>query len=201
LLLPVLCWVAIGLVTSAFAEGHDPLYPLRVVGAGVVLFLYRKSYMEFFARPSVWSWPLGAAVGAVWLLPILDAPLAAEATAPVPTWSSAAYWAWVVCRVVGAVILIPVCEELAFRGYLARFLTKRDFWDVSLRSISLLAIALSSLAFGLIHDRWLLGALTGVAYALLVRSTGKLADAIAAHAASNAVIAAWVLSTGNFQYW
>ena len=59
----------------------------------------------------------------------------------------------------------------------------------------------SSLAFGLVHDRWLLGALTGVVYALVLRRSAKLVDPILAHASSNLVIAVWVLATGNWQHW
>jgi exosortase E/protease (VPEID-CTERM system) len=201
LLLPVLCWIGIGLVTSTFSEGHDPLYALRVVGSGLVLALYRDSYRAWLVRPALLSFGVGAAVGVAWLLPLPGAPSADSIVLPVPEWSAAAYASWIAFRIVGAVVVVPSCEELAFRGYLMRWLTKREFWDVPFASVSLFAITLSSLVFGLLHDRWLLGAASGVVYAWLVRRSGRLSDGVAAHAASNLVIAAWVLATGQFQHW
>jgi exosortase E/protease (VPEID-CTERM system) len=201
LLLPLLIWTGMGLVTSSFADAHDPLYSLRVLGAGGVLFYFRDSYREWLQRPTWPSWLVGAAVGMAWLLPLPGAPTAADAATPIPDASDPVYFAWVAARVCGAVAIIPLCEELAFRGYFLRWLTRREFWEVSLQKVSFLSIALTSFAFGLIHSRWLAGALTGVVYALLVRRSGKLADGIVAHAMSNLVIAVWVLATGNFQHW
>lgn len=59
----------------------------------------------------------------------------------------------------------------------------------------------SSLAFGAVHAQWSLAIATGIVYALLLKRSSKLIDAIYAHAASNLVITGWVLSTGAYQHW
>jgi len=194
---PLLAWIAVSLALSALSNGHDPLYVVRVVLTGGLLWAYRDTYAALVTWPSGLAWIVGAVVGVGWLL----IPTTAESVPPVETWSDPAYYAWLASRTVGAVLVIPIAEELAFRGYLARFLTKRDFALLSFRDVSPLAILGSSVAFGALHERWELAALTGVAYALLARSSGRLIDAVAAHAASNAVIATWVLTTNSWQHW
>jgi membrane protease YdiL (CAAX protease family) len=57
--------------------------------------------------------------------------------------------------VFGAVVVIPICEELAFRGWLLRWLIARDFTRVSMKAWTPLALVGSSLAFGALHHRWI----------------------------------------------
>ncbi len=52
-----------------------------------------------------------------------------------------------------------------------------------------------------VHTQWLAAAIAGLAYAWLYMRTGRLWTAILAHAVTNAALAAWVLSTGQWQYW
>jgi membrane protease YdiL (CAAX protease family) len=55
--------------------------------------------------------------------------------------------------------------------------------------------------FGALHARWLAGALAGMLYAVAVYRRGELADAVLAHATTNALIAAYVLATGTWSLW
>jgi len=194
---PLLAWIAVSLVLSSLSNGHDPFYGVRVLVTGAILWHYRSEYASLLVRPSLLAWAVGTAVGVVWLL----VPTQAESVIPLETWSDPAYYLWLVTRTLGAVVIIPLAEELAFRGYLARLLTKRDFLGVPLSQLSPLGILGSSLAFAALHERWELAAATGILYAGLCRHRGQLMDAIAAHAASNAVIAIWVLATQNWQHW
>jgi CAAX prenyl protease-like protein len=57
-----------------------------------------------------------------------------------------------------------------------------------------LALAGSSLAFGMMHQRWIAATLAGAIYALLMYRTNRLSDAIVAHAASNALIVLWAIA-------
>jgi CAAX prenyl protease-like protein len=111
-------------------------------------------------------------------------------------------WTWIGFRVVAAVITVPIAEELAFRGYLARRFMSWDFDSVRSTSLTALPVALSSLAFGLMHGRqWLVGALAGLAYALALRWRGRIGDAVAAHAVTNLLLAVWVLGFGDWAQW
>jgi CAAX prenyl protease-like protein len=99
------------------------------------------------------------------------------------------------------VSVVPIIEELAFRGFLARRLASRDFDALPPERITLPAIFGSALAFGLLHRRPVAGTLAGVAYALVYRRRGKLADAVVAHAATNAILLAVAAALGRWDLW
>ncbi|HSR09992.1 MAG TPA: CAAX prenyl protease-related protein, partial [Thermodesulfobacteriota bacterium] len=98
-------------------------------------------------------------------------------------------------------VVVPIAEELAFRGYLLRRFVSADFEAVSPRRVSWIAIVASSALFGALHSRWVAGTLAGMLYAAAFRRRGKIADAIFAHAVTNALIAAEVLLFGHWGLW
>lgn len=108
---------------------------------------------------------------------------------------------WLCFRLIGAVAIAPITEELAFRGYLLRRLVAADFTAVSYRHLKLLPLLVSSLVFGALHQNFLGGVLAGVLFALAQARRGRLADAMLAHAVSNALIAVYVLLSGNWGLW
>jgi CAAX prenyl protease-like protein len=109
---------------------------------------------------------------------------------------------WIMFRVAAAVITVPLAEELAFRGYLTRRLMSRDFTAIPFVSLSLLAVSLSSLTFGIMHgQRWLVGMVAGMTFAAVLRRRGRMGDAVVAHAVSNLLLAAWVLARGDWGLW
>jgi CAAX prenyl protease-like protein len=101
---------------------------------------------------------------------------------------------WLALRAFGAVIMVPVAEELAFRGFLHRWLISRNFESVPIGQISMFAFGVSSLLFGLMHERWIAGALSGAVFAIAMYRTNRLSDPIAAHMTTNAVICAWAIT-------
>ena len=76
--------------------------------------------------------------------------------------------------------MVPIAEELAFRGLLHRWLISRRFETVAFAQFSWLALVVSSLLFGFMHQRWIAGALAGAVFALVMYRSGRLSDAIAA---------------------
>jgi CAAX prenyl protease-like protein len=108
---------------------------------------------------------------------------------------------WLLFRVLGSVLTVPLAEELAFRGYLTRRLIRADFQEVPLGRFTWLSFLISSAVFGALHGRWLAGTLAGMIYALALYRRGRLADAVLAHATTNALIAAYVLTTGTWSLW
>lgn len=203
-LVPFLAILAASFVSKA-ASGHfEWLYPLRFVAAAIALWLYRRELKQLDWRVS-WLAPItGAAVFGLWLIPSLwiqsnePSPFGEALTTLSPT----ARWSWIVFRIAAAVITIPVAEELAFRGYLTRRIVNRDFDQVPFSKITWLSIAISSLAFGLMHGpQWYVGILAGLAYAGLTKRKGRLSEAITAHATTNLLLAIWVLSRGDWSQW
>jgi CAAX prenyl protease-like protein len=109
---------------------------------------------------------------------------------------------WIAVRAVTAVVVVPIAEELAFRGYLARRLMSADVEDVPLKSLTVVAIVVSSLVFGAMHGHmWLAGAVAGMVFAWVAKKRNRLGEAVAAHATANLLIALWVFCSGDFGMW
>ena len=201
-LVPLLSLIAAALVTGSFARSVDHLYAIRILAALAMLWVFRRAYLELEYRFSPVSISIGLLVGVGW---IAAAPSATGAgseirasLATLPVWL---FWIWIGFRAFGSIVVVPVCEELAFRGYLLRYVISRDFTSVSYRSYTPLAVFVSSLLFGLVHERWFAAALAGLCYAFVQIRTGRLFDAIVAHAVSNAAVAIWIAWSGDFSLW
>ncbi|MCH8179888.1 MAG: CAAX prenyl protease-related protein [Proteobacteria bacterium] len=110
-------------------------------------------------------------------------------------------WGLIAVRWVGAALMVPVMEELFWRGFLMRWVDNPDFEKVDPASVSLKAIALSTLVFMLAHTLWLGAIVAGLAYALLYRYTRSLWAAVLAHAVTNGVLGVWVVVHGNWAFW
>jgi exosortase E/protease (VPEID-CTERM system) len=191
-LVPFLALLATALVSEAFETVPGAYYPLRVAAAALVLLAFRKHYRELWQRPGVASVALGVSVGVAWLvLAARHAPEEASAAL------DAGFW-WKALRLAGAVVVVPVCEELAFRGFLQRRLVAKEFDRVPPSAWTPVSLLVAALAFGLMHEQPLAGTLAGLAFGLAQIRGKRVADAVLAHAAANATLAAAVLVTGNF---
>src|SRR5262249_9151685 len=105
---------------------------------------------------------------------------------------------WIAAWLVGFVIVTPLAEEIAFRGYLMRRLIATDFQSVPLGKFTWFSFLVSSAIFGLLHGQWLAGTFAGMAYAGVVYRTGRLRDAVVAHAVTNGLLAAVGFATGHW---
>lgn len=109
---------------------------------------------------------------------------------------------WIAIRVVAAVVTVPIAEELAFRGFLLRRIISPAFLTAEPQSVTLFAVLISSVAFGVLHQgRWLAGAIAGVLYACAFLRCGRIGDAVAAHATTNALIAVYVVLWSKWSMW
>lgn len=205
-LLPFLAIVATQMLGGAASTGttsFDLTYPLRVLAAVAVLVACRRSYGDVRATCSWTAVGGGVFVFALWMA-LEPAPDAAKQEAfgtALHALSPGLMALWLAFRVVGAVVTVPIAEELAFRGFLHRRLVDAEFDRVSFRHFTWIAFLVSSLLFGVMHGRWVAGTLAGMCYALVMYRRGELGDAIAAHAITNAMIAAYVLTTGHWLLW
>ena len=183
-IVPFIVYMLSGIVAAAFWTDPEMGYPLRVVMMGAAVWWFRKTIVTYLERPGAVAVLAGLFVGVLW---IWTAP-ASDQPAAVLVLPTAALIAWAVFRIVGTVVLVPLIEEMFFRGYvLARLDTGRPLNRV-------LAIAVSSGLFALLHGRWFEAGLAGVIFAWLQIRQGRSADAITAHAVANgliAIVAAW----------
>jgi CAAX prenyl protease-like protein len=109
---------------------------------------------------------------------------------------------WIAMRALAAIITVPIAEELGYRGYLMRRIRSADFEAVRFAQVGWKGLAVSAIVFGVAHgSMWLPGIAAGLVYGLLPMRTGRFGEAVAAHATTNILIAAWVLAAQQWQLW
>ncbi len=195
-LLPWLALLATSMATgAASAGGPDPLYGVRLLVAVAVLLLCGAPLGALAVKPE----PVAVAIGLLAFLAWIALSPPAPPDALLYAWPEAGLAS--VVRAAGALAIVPLVEELAFRGYLARRVVDRDFAAVPGERVDARAIAIAAAAFGLLHDRWVAGAIAGALFGLALRRRGQVADAVAAHATTNALLLGWVAATGRWDLW
>jgi len=196
-LLPFLVLTGVTILTAAFTSGFDLLYPVRVIAVAATLWSLRDQFRPAASGGGIVS-PgaigIGACVFAMWmaLAPGAEAATDEKLLAMDPTnlgepWTTL----WLIVRVLGSTITVPIAEELAFRGFLSRRCIDEDVERVPVGTFTWLSFLASSLAFGFLHGgAWIAGTVAGMAFALALYQRRRLADAIAAHATTNALLSA-----------
>ena len=191
LVAPYALWMALMLALPSTAWA----YAVRTAAVAALLCvaLWRLRAVEWLRARFCWrdaaaGVAVGLAVFVVWILPEqFDWPLyrslciVGEGGTAAVAESDPALLAM---RLAGSAFVIAVAEELFFRKWLVDF---AGFWWM----VALFAVE---------HDRWLVGAIAGIAYGLLARRRG-LGAAVVAHVATNLVLGAWVLRSGQWQFW
>ena len=202
-LAPLLVVLATAMLTGAFSAGLDWLYPVRVIGAVWVLWVFRRSYTNLGWTMSWRALGIGCATFAIWIALVPAGPAEQDGW-PAALQSVPVHWAaaWLVLRVVGYTITIPIVEELAFRGYLTRRLIHPDFQHLPAGRFTWPSFVISSVLFGALHGGfWLAGTIAGMSFALALYQRRAIGDAVLAHATTNGLIAVYVFATGRWSIW
>ncbi len=98
--------------------------------------------------------------------------------------------------------VVPVIEELFWRGWLMRWLINPHFEKVPMGTYTPAAFWIVAVLFASEHGPyWEVGLIAGVIFNWWMVRTKSLADCILAHAVTNAILAAYVVATGEWQYW
>jgi exosortase E/protease (VPEID-CTERM system) len=202
-LVPFLALLAANMITGLITAGFDYFYPFRFLVVSATLWHYRRYYEGMRFEVSWFAIAAGTATFLVWV-----------ALAPTPGRGSAAVFAnglktlspvpaaiWLLCRVSGASVVIPLAEEIAFRGYLTRRMISANFASIPIGQFSWISFILSSAIFGFLHQRWFVGTLAGMVYALILYRRRNLADAVVAHATTNLALSAYILYSRQWSLW
>ena len=202
-LAPFVVVLATSMVTGAFSAGLDWLYPLRVIAAAWVLWIFRRHYTHLGWSLSWRAVAIGIVTFGTWLVLVPAGPTARDGW-PAALEAAPIHWAaaWLIFRVVGYTITAPLVEELAFRAYLTRRLIGPEFDRLPLGVFTWSSFAISSVLFGLLHGTfWVAGTIAGMSFALALYQRRALGDAVVAHATTNGLIAMYVLATGRWSIW
>ena len=209
---PFVAFLAPAVLGARHFLGPGLSYPLSAVLALAALLLWSRSVLRLCASRWAASLVLGVAVFVIWIGPdllwpgyrshwLLQNPLTgvAASSLPVTLRTSAGFLAW---RVAGSALVVPVIEELFWRAWLMRYLIARRFESLPLGVSTTAAFWISALLFASEHGAyWDVGLVAGVLYNGWMMRTRSLADCILAHATTNACLAAYVIHTGQWQYW
>ena len=99
-------------------------------------------------------------------------------------------------------VTVPILEELFWRGWLLRWMIHQEFTKVQIGAYTASAFWTVALLFASEHGPyWEVGLAAGLIYNWWLIRTKNLADCIVAHAVTNGALSAYVLLTGNWQYW
>lgn len=204
-LVPFLAALAGGMVGTAVPARFDLAPLFQVVSAVVVLLGFWKIYRaELTFRTDWMAVAAGAGLCLFWIAASYLNGDAGIETAQAPAWTYGdpgwQFWAVVWC--LRAFVTVPIVEELAFRGYLLRWLQQAHFEDVPMNRFTWRSFLISSVLFGLLHPEHLVaGTVAGMVFAAAMLRRGRLVDAIVAHAVTNLLLATYAWSTGDWQAW
>lgn len=198
---PFAVFVALLAVERALALPQQWFYPVRLAVTLAVLALVSRTAIP--GRPSapLASAAIGIAVFLVWIAPdvlfgpgyrqhwLFTNPLMGSPASSVPDTLKHNLW-FALLRVLGCTAVVPVVEELFWRGWLLRWLAgPYAFWIVAV-------------LFASEHGSyWEVGLAAGILYNWWMLRTKNLADCILAHAVTNGMLSAYILSTGHWRYW
>jgi uncharacterized protein len=186
--------------------------PLRVLVLGAVCYVCWPPQIPLAPRYWAASIGIGTAVFVLWIAPDLlirgyrESPLfsnsivgRAQSSVPPAQLHNAWFLVW---RTARAVVIVPVIEELFWRAWLMRWLINTNFCRVPLGAYSPFAFWLTAILFASEHGPyWDVGLVTGVIYNCWMIRSKSVADCIVMHATTNAILSAYVLTTGQWQYW
>jgi len=114
-----------------------------------------------------------------------------------PAWA----YGFLTIRLLGLAIIVPIIEEFFTRGFLVRFVMDVDWFRIPFGKLNRLGW-ITAIGFPmLMHPGELFAAFVwfGLITWLMVR-TRNIWDCVAAHAVTNAILGAYVLATGEWQF-
>jgi exosortase E/protease (VPEID-CTERM system) len=197
MILPLVILLACSLLTSSFSAGFDWLYPIRLLAVGAAIVYVWPALQLLPYRPRPITLIAGIATAVIWAILLGDG---AEfnhdfqtSLSNVPSWQAGL---WLIARFLGTAVTVPIAEELAFRGYLLCKLSRVPISTHGRIPFGILAVVVSSLAFGALHGAWIAGAAAGLIYAIVRLRSDNITDAIVAHGITNALLFVYAVYTG-----
>lgn len=185
-ILPFAAFMASSTFVAAIFPSAGLGFPVNTLVMMSVTAVFWRVYRQLIGAPEPLSLLLGAGVGVMWVITAPPPDLMLEMA--VATMPATVFAIWAGLRVLGTAIFVPLVEEMFFRGYLLRRLGGPKLWQ------RVLAIVLTSLAFAMLHGRWIEASLAGLAFAAMALRRGRVSDAVWGHIVANALVAGVALA-------
>ena len=207
--LPFALFLAFLSLESLWPAERPWLYPVKTLVVAAALVACLPFYEELRPVFSFTGVLVGTLAIVLWIaldpfypgLSRLTGGIPPAAFEPFSLGSPAASWTYILARIAGAVLVVPIMEELFWRGFLARWLVHPDFKAVPLGMFTPLSFWATVVLFGVEHEEWVAGMICGALLNGLLYRTKSLFACVLAHATSNALLAAWVLTHSDWQFW
>jgi len=187
---------AVALVFPAFRQ-----FPLRVSGLAVVVGVVGIFVWVGLCKLGIERRVLAPALGSIGLEGFIAS---GERSAFDPfeqlEGQPAAAWGFLFVRFLGLVAIVPFIEEVFYRGFLMRFITHPDWWEVPMGKANTAAIVAATVVPMLMHPAELLAA--AVWFSMITwmyLRTRNLWDCVAAHAVTNLLLGVYVVFSGEWQ--
>ena len=208
---PFLAFVAIMAVERLIPLPPQWLYPVRLLIVSALIGAVSWPYLSFRPSAPLASVAIGVAVFVIWVAPdvlfgyrhhwLFENAFTGSAASSLPPHLKANI-GFMLLRSVSSAAMIPIVEELFWRGWMMRWLINNNFLKVPLGTYVPSAFWIVALLFASEHGPyWEVGLAAGIVYNWWIVRTRNLADCILAHSITNAVLCAYVLATGQWQYW
>ena len=187
-------------------------YPARVAVLAAVIWIFSRQVVDLAMPHWAGSVALGLGVFVLWVAPdvlwptyrehwLLQNSITGKVGSSLDE-SMRSNTMVLVFRALRASIIVPIVEELFWRGWLMRWLIKNDFLSVKLGEYARDAFWITAALFAVEHGPyWEVGLMAGVAYNWWMVRTKSLGDCILAHGVTNAVLSAYTVFGGHWQYW
>lgn len=188
-IVPFVVFMVSGVIVQALWAVPALAFPLQAAAMAAALWWGRRAIRPLLVRPDALAVLAGAAVGIGW---VWTAPAPDAAPAALLALSPLVFVLWAGIRIAGTALLVPAVEELFFRGYVQQRLDGAGWGRRAM------AVAVSAALFAALHGRFVAAGAAGVVFASVYLRRGRLADAIAAHAVANALIAAVAAWRGDW---
>ncbi|HLG23822.1 MAG TPA: CAAX prenyl protease-related protein [Candidatus Nanoarchaeia archaeon] len=104
-------------------------------------------------------------------------------------------------KLLGFVFAAPLIEEIFTRGFLIRWIVNQKYEKVKLGKYTHASFLITVLFFGLAHNRWLVGILTGILLNLLYYRRKNIESCIIAHFTANILLAIYIINTSSWFFW
>jgi len=187
-------------------------YVLRAVILAAVLWICSRHVVDLRVRLIVPSVLIGVVVFAIWIAPdllfagyrshwLFQNSITGGSKISLPD-GLRENTVVLIARAVRAVLIVPIIEELFWRAWLMRWLINSDFRRLPLGTYSTYSMVVTAVLFASEHGPyWDVGLIAGFIYNWWIIRTKSLGDCILAHAVTNGALSAYVVMSGQWQYW